>query len=110
MNTNQSLGTTIGMKSSEEATSTSDRWEYVVGSYTFEEVKLYCVQDAEWQRFRLSMKGMSTRGKLGKLRMRRAQFLSQDGTQLKKYQVQIDNYINALKRGGQLDLNCNVVR
>ncbi len=107
MNTNISLGTSIGQR---EAEASANRWEFDVGSYTVEQVKLYCVQDAEWQRFRLSLKGVSTVGKLAKLRMRRAQFLTEDGTQLEKYRIQIDNYINALKRGGQLDINCNIVR
>ena len=84
-----------------------DRWEHEVSSYTMDEVHHY-IKDDNWQRFRLSLKGISTMGKLAKLRMYRA---GHGGNEIgRKYRVQIDNYINALKRGGQLDMNCKVIK
>ena len=84
--------------------------------YTPEEVRLFCVLDANWQEFRLSLKGLSTYEKLANLehwRMRHAeQSTTQSGVEKlpRRVQVQIDNYINALKRGGQLNMECKVVR
>ena len=91
-------------------------WRYEVKMYTPEEVRLFCVLDANWQEFRLSLKGLSTFVKLANLerwRMLHAeQATSRSGTEKlsRRVEVQIDNYINALKRGGQLDLECKVRR
>lgn len=58
---------------------------------------LHAVNDAHWQKVRLQMKGMSTRQKLDILRL----YLIQQ-----KYQraasIQVNNYLDALRRGGQL--------
>jgi hypothetical protein len=84
-------------------------WTHKVETYTTEEVKEFCVNDSEWQRFRLSLKGISTQAKIRQLNIRRESNLV-DSKLSRRHQVQIDNYINALKRGGQLDLNCVIVR
>lgn len=66
----------------------------------------------EWQKFRVSLKGQSTQVKLYRLRKRwyamRTQFES-DSAQLDVEKCRIDNYIGALKRGGQLD-ECLVIK
>lgn len=91
-------------------------WRYELKTYSPEEVRLYCVLDANWQEFRLSLKGLSTYVKLANLerwRMMHAdQATTQSGVEVvpRRIEVQIDNYVNALKRGGQLDLECRVRR
>lgn len=55
------------------------------------------VRDPEWQKFRLSMKGVRT---ITKINMLRDWYVSRGGS-LKAW-VQVTNYLNALKRGGQL--------
>jgi len=55
------------------------------------------IDDKKWQEFRKSLKGLSTEEKLDKLQ----EWLnSHKGS--RKAEVQVINYINALKRGGQL--------
>ena len=55
------------------------------------------IDDEKWQEFRKSLKGISTEEKLDKLQ----EWLnSHKGS--RKAEVQVINYINALKRGGQL--------
>jgi hypothetical protein len=92
-------------------------WPHAVGSYSPAEVKEFCVQDAEWQKIRVSMKGVSTSRKLEILNayMHSKGSLSEpleggvyDITLDRRYKVQIDNYINALKRGGQLGMDLKV--
>lgn len=84
-----------------------------------QDAQLLCVQHAEWQQIRLSMKGISTREKL--------QICSNwlDGMKKSKlssgyiraeeldYEVrlkQVTNYLGALRRGGQLDMNNMIQR
>jgi len=91
-------------------------WRYEVKLYTPDEVRLFCVLDANWQEFRVSLKGLSTYTKLANLEHWRMKHAEQSSTQSgieklpRRVEVQIDNYINALKRGGQLDINCKVKR
>lgn len=82
------------------------RWPYNVVSYTQDEVKRHCVNDEYWQRFRLTLKGLPTGQKLKEL----AHWLFDECKQSRRGYVQVSNYINALKRGGQLDMDCNVQR
>lgn len=76
-------------------------WPYEVSSLTREEID-EAIQDTYWQSVRLSMKGTSTEEKLEVLQ----QYLIYQGTDgrclERKHIVQVDNYINALLRGGQL--------
>lgn len=70
-------------------------------------VQPFCVRDANWQRCRLSMKGKATHEKLAILkdwRENNAQYRTTGQIDLRT-QVQIDNYLGALRRGGQLDRN-----
>lgn len=91
------------------------KWPYDLKPYTQHEVSVYCVADPEWQKFRLTLKSVPTTKKLEMLELRRKAKLQVniDGTSrglARKYQVQIDNYINALKRGGQLNMKLEVVK
>jgi hypothetical protein len=54
------------------------------------------VKDPQWQAFRKTLKGLSTSVKLRRLR----QYAKEN--QGRRAQVQVQNYINALKRGGQI--------
>lgn len=79
-------------------------------------VQLFCVQDEEWQGIRLSMKGVPTRRKLEILRryFERKGFVDAQGVLQRdktdrRYLCQVDNYLGALRRGGQLDDN-NMIR
>lgn len=83
------------------------KWAREVNYTSKEDIYKYCVCDADWQVFRKSLKGVSTEKKLSELD---AWWIQHDADINERARVQIDNYINALKRGGQLDLEGNVVR
>jgi hypothetical protein len=85
-----------------------NKWPHAVTTLTQAEI-LKHVDDPEWQIVRLGMKGMPTPKKLDILDAYRYNRLQAD-TLERKYQVQIDNYINALKRGGLLNDALEVVR
>jgi hypothetical protein len=84
-------------------------WGWPVGSWSPAEIR-YAVYEAdqrstEWQRFRVSMKGQTTNTKLFRL----MEYLENNrGDRI--VQCQVDNYINALKRGGLLDHNLAVIK
>lgn len=85
------------------------RWPYALTSYSPNEVQLYCVQDSVWQQFRQSLKGLTTERKLDKLFIwRDSCLLHGDRESNHRNQVQVSNYINALKRGGLLNMNLEV--
>jgi hypothetical protein len=63
-------------------------------SITREEIQKY-VKDTRWQHFRLGLQGLSTTEKLVKLE----QWLREHGNS-RASQVQVENYRNALRRGG----------
>lgn len=91
------------------------KWPFQVMPYTTSEVTEFCVRDQEWQKFRLTLKGVPTFKKLEMLNMRRDANIKANSHKLEVYvdrrhQVQIDNYINALKRGGQLNMDLEVVK
>lgn len=73
--------------------------EYVISQ---DEI-MWAIKDDEWQAFRRSLKGLSTVQKLRKLHWWLSQSLFDFDKDHRKRQVQVMNYINALKRGGQLD-------
>lgn len=54
------------------------------------------IRDDEWQMFRISLKGLSTAEKYEKL----LHWLKKHPTEQAK--IQVTNYVNALKRGGQV--------
>jgi hypothetical protein len=106
-----------------------DYWPHQVRPYSKSEVFEHAVNNQEWQTFRISLKGLSTHEKLTRLDELRQSKLAQywankdvvtpddiandELQQLvhylpRKWEVAIDNYINALRRGGQLDTNNRV--
>ena len=80
-----------------------EQWPYEVTALQFEEI-MEAVKDDCWQEFRLSLKGLSTTEKLKRLEgyLLKVELASKDGNTPRVEQVRIDNYINALLRGGQL--------
>lgn len=87
-----------------------DKWPYIVMTYSPLEVQEYCVRSAGWQNFRVTLKGKPTTQKLAMLKDWRDLDIAILGHVRRRCQVQIDNYINALKRGGQLNMNLEVQR
>lgn len=83
------------------------QWQDYVGGYSKTEVQEYCVMDGEWQTFRLLLKGLPTEVKLDRLK---AWFDAKVDRSPRRTTVQVDNYLNALKRGGQLDMFLKVRR
>ena len=75
-----------------------NHWPYEVKPYSPNEVTQYAVDDPPWQKFRISLKGLSTTRKLDQL----DRWLHMSETIPRARQVQVDNYIGALLRGGQL--------
>jgi len=96
-----------------------DRWTLSVDKYTNAEIRhaVYHAEDAEdWQMFRVSLKGFTTKEKLYRLmfRLRYWEEAFQEETllrnQLDLEKLRVDNYIGALVRGGQLNTKLEVVR
>lgn len=83
--------------------------EYLEGFYVSKDEILQAVADGEWQDFRLSLKGKSTEEKLEELRQWLARHTTSSGVGWKS-RIQVMNYINALKRGGQLSVDGQVQR
>ena len=71
---------------------------------------LEAVDDAKWQKFRLSLKGIATTEKLLRLSDWLDAAFLRDGAIHWKDQCRVDNYVNALKRGGQLTVDGKVQR
>jgi Ni,Fe-hydrogenase III component G len=75
--------------------------QYFSGVMTFEEKLsrddiMKCIKNKKWQAFRKTLKGQSTTTKLQRLRQYKASNPGHCST------VVVRNYINALKRGGQI--------
>lgn len=67
------------------------------------------VDNEEWQRFRLSMKGKSTQEKLDMLRSAYNRLVDADlEVKLDRWKICIDNYIKALCRAGQLKVGASL--
>ncbi len=71
-------------------------------------VQHYCVQDPDWQKIRLSMKGIDTKDKLAILldwytKQKAMAKANMDWVADERIECQVDNYLGALRRGGQLD-------
>jgi hypothetical protein len=66
------------------------------------------IADPEWQKLRLSLKGQSTRDKLTKLEEWLSSITEVDirTSDLDRF-IQVQNYLNALARGGQIE-PCNL--
>lgn len=81
--------------------------------YSPDDVRVYCVQNQEWQKIRLSMKGIPTHKKLAILHawwntQREKARQHSDTVTMWATEVQVGNYLGALRRGGQLDANNRV--
>ncbi|UTC30057.1 hypothetical protein MAINES_00180 [Brevundimonas phage vB_BpoS-MaInes] len=82
--------------------------ELVSPGYPPSDVKTYCVEDAAWQKIRLSMKGIPTHEKLQVLNDWWVKHYNEHAITggmhfFYKTEVQVGNYLGALRRGGQLD-------
>ena len=55
-----------------------------------------CIKNEQWQAFRKGLKGLSTQAKLARLRTWKSNHSGRCAS------VVVQNYINALKRGGQI--------
>lgn len=74
--------------------------------YPPDSVQRHCVQNEEWQKLRLSLKGLITAEKLHRLEKYWDDWkfiTSSDPFMFSKIEVQVGNYLGALRRGGQLD-------
>ena len=67
-------------------------------------------ENEAWQDFRQSLKGLSTQEKLIRLQMWLNTNGISSGYSREVVQIQVDNYILALRRGGQLDKDYKVVK
>lgn len=82
-----------------------NEWPYEVSPLSKDEIYRYCVRDERlrgWQAHRLAMKGLPTGEKLNMLHKWHARWNYWCDERPRDVQVQIDNYVNALLRGGQL--------
>lgn len=97
-----------------------DAWLEPVKQWTREQIRhaVYFAPDAEnWQRFRVSLKGFSTKQKLYRLQFRLAYMQRrcsgpewEESDMLQNEQIRIDNYIGALIRGGLLNQKLEVIK
>lgn len=96
-------------------------WVHKVSSWDKEYIR-HCVYESydahEWQLFRVSMKGLSTSEKLymlnnyydAKVVANASNNSGEEWVTYKKNKCRVDNYIGALRRGGQLDEHFEVIR
>ena len=119
----ESLNTSKSLRAGLVAAGRVDRWDHDMRrcsrGYSPADVRMHCVENGEWQKVRLSMKGIDTVDKLDILiawwdkQMEEADRLQNHTTDLNEIkrgkalewatQVQVGNYLGALRRGGQLD-------
>ena len=78
--------------------------DLIFGRFNHKQIKIAIV-NKKWQEYRLKLKGMKTRNKIHML-----EFWLVTNMFSWKSKVQVTNYINALKRGGQLSKECLIVR
>jgi hypothetical protein len=108
----ESLSSSKSLRAGLRAAGKPDRWDNkkrpTNGGYSPELVQEFCVRHAAWQKIRLWMKGKDTTDKLGMLETWWDQHII-DGRVMWATEVQVGNYLGALRRGGQLD-NENRIR
>ena len=123
----ESLASSKSLRAGLRAANKVDRWDnekrVVAAGYSPQDVRMHCVENSEWQKVRLSMKGGDTYEKLQILeawwdkQMTEATKLfggtsageSRAHALVWATQVQVGNYLGAIRRGGQLD-NENKIR
>lgn len=123
-----SLGSSKSLRAGLRAAGKLDRWDNdkrkCSAGYNPAEVKMHCVQNSAWQNVRLSMKGVDTTEKLSILeawwdkqmneaaRLEGSAAISADIVKINQQratalrwatEVQVGNYLGAIRRGGQLD-------
>ena len=82
------------------------KWYRKINFVSRYDVIVHCVNDFEWQMFRIkTLKGSTTEQKLLLL-------LNWLNKHMESFaaQCQVDNYLGALKRGGQIDAEGNVLK
>jgi len=84
------------------------RWPYAVEHLPILRIQM-AVDDPGWQRFRKSLKGLTTEDKLKRLDEYWNE-IDVDETEIRPRRVRVMNYINALRRGGQLNDRLEVVK
>lgn len=118
----ESLNSSQALRAGLRAAGKLDRWDNekrkCQAGYSPHDVKIHCVQNGEWQKIRLSMKGVDTSEKLAILeawwdkQMAAAESMICSGVHtealrgnalMRATEIQVGNYLGALKRGGQLD-------
>lgn len=85
--------------SSDHETEAEVIWPYEVSRLTQEEIAVY-TKAQSWQAFRKTLKGQSTQAKVNELK-----YYLRRSPDIRSVHVRVDNYINALLRGGQLMRN-----
>lgn len=95
------------------------RWHYAGAffeGYSREDIHnaVYVGNDADyWQQYRVGMKGLSTREKLYVCAILWGVYIDDDNNSMelrRVWRIRINNYIGALKRGGQLDSELRVIK
>lgn len=121
----ESMSSSKSLRAGLRAAGRVDRWDEeahkVQRDYNPHEVRMHCVQNSEWQQIRLSMKGVDTVDKLDILidwwdkQMAEAdRLMRSDASKASSSyargralawatEVQVGNYLGAIRRGGQLD-------
>lgn len=85
------------------------KWNWVMGTYNRTEVA-WATQFDDWQSVRIRLKGQRTSIKLGVLDQMMRLSVAESHAERVRTKVCVTNYINALKRGGQLNMNLEVIK
>lgn len=118
----ESLNSSSAIRAGLEAAGKIAKWDNgkrrCQAGYSPHDVKIHCVMNSEWQKIRLSMKGVDTSEKLAILeawwdkQMAAAENMICSGVHteclrgnalLFATECQVGNYLGAIRRGGQLD-------
>lgn len=86
------------------------RWDRKTDYWTNDEIReaVYMMEDSvNWQLFRVSLKGLTTQEKLYMLAQ---YYVHHDAETTAREKLRIDNYIGALRRGGQLGMYNEVLK
>ena len=82
------------------------KWEREICYVSRYEVIKYCVNDFDWQQFRINvLKGTSTAAKLELLKDWLVRYKCNRASV-----CQVDNYLGALKRGGQISATGEILK
>ena len=128
----ESLNSSKSLRAGLRAAGKIDRWDNekrkCSAGYSPQDVRIHCVENAKWQQIRLSMKGKDTYEKLMILEAWWDKQMEEVDRLFERHQngegeshahranalmwateVQVGNYLGAIRRGGQLD-NENRIR